>query len=319
MADKGARVIIVTKKVKGHAAHHGGAWKVAYADFVTAMMALFMVLWLLSQTDVETRQKLSEYFRTGMFSGAPSLVMGGTGINETGFLDAKGGVLQFEQKTLLTGADSVKEALMQAEQTNSQLSGLMQQVDIQVTEQGLLIQILDGGEDLLFDLSSSELKPRLKALLEAIAPVLGELRNQIQVHGHTDARPFPAGVTRSNWDLSYERANSARKVLDEHGLRPGQVSGVFSHASSSPYVRDDPFSPKNRRLAILAVRRGGEDLASRGIGSDVPKAPNAGTKAEPKRPAADGTIRLRMKNEVPAVAPRAAAGNSVAPAPAVNR
>ncbi|MGC4064297.1 MAG: flagellar motor protein MotB [Polyangiaceae bacterium] len=317
MADKGARVIIVTKKVKGHAAHHGGAWKVAYADFVTAMMALFMVLWLLSQTDVETRQKLSEYFRTGMFSGAPSLVMGGTGINETGFLDAKGGVLQFEQKTLLSGAESVKEALMQAEQANSQLSGLMKQVDIQVTEQGLLIQILDGGQDLLFDLSSSELKPRLKSLLEAIAPILGKLRNQIQVHGHTDARPFPAGVNRSNWDLSYERANAARKVLDEHGLRPGQVSGVFSHASSSPYVKDDPFSPKNRRLAILAVRRGAEDLASRGIGTDVSKDASTEVKVEPKRSTSDGTIRLRMKPDD--AARRVPAGPPAARAPAEER
>jgi chemotaxis protein MotB len=317
MADKGARVIIVTKKVKGHAAHHGGAWKVAYADFVTAMMALFMVLWLLSQTDVETRQKLSEYFRTGMFSGAPSLVMGGTGINETGFLDAKGGVLQFEQKTLLSGAESVKEALMQAEQANSQLSGLMKQVDIQVTEQGLLIQILDGGQDLLFDLSSSELKPRLKSLLEAIAPILGKLRNQIQVHGHTDARPFPVGVNRSNWDLSYERANAARKVLDEFGLRPGQVSGVFSHASSSPYVKDDPFSPKNRRLAILAVRRGAEDMASRGIGSDVSKDASPSANADAKKPAADGTIRLRLKPDD--TARRAPAPAPAAPTPDVER
>jgi chemotaxis protein MotB len=274
MADKGARVIIITKKAKGHAAHHGGAWKVAYADFVTAMMALFMVLWLLSQTDSVTKQKLSEYFRTGMFSGAPSIVMGGTGVTDSGFLDAKGGVLQFEQKTLLTGADAIKEALQAAKGTSEQMAVVMDRVDVQVTEQGLLIQILDGSDELLFGLSSAELKPRLQKLLELIAPALGKLDNDIQVHGHTDARPFPSGVNRSNWDLSFERANAARKVLEEFGLRPGQVSGVFAHGSSAPFVKDDPFSPKNRRLAILAVRRGAEDVVSRGVPSDrAPKTP----------------------------------------------
>lgn len=295
MPDKGARVIIVTKKVKGHAAHHGGAWKVAYADFVTAMMALFMVLWLLSQTDSETKQKLSEYFRTGMFSGAPSIVMGGTGVTDSGFLDAKGGVLQFEQKTLLAGADSVKEALEAAKSANASLSELLDRIDVQVTDQGLLIQILDGSDELLFGLSSAELKPRLQQLLEVIGPILGKLSNQIQLHGHTDARPFPPGTNRSNWDLSYERANAARKVLEDNGLRPGQVSGVYAHGSSSPYVKDDPFSPKNRRLAILAVRHGAEELASRGIKSKV-----VTPKVDAKRP----MLLLKQPERPPAGLPK---------------
>ncbi len=264
MADKGARVVYIVKKSKGEA-HHGGAWKVAYADFVTAMMALFIVLWLLSQTDQETRQKLSEYFRTGMFSGAPALVMGGSGVNDGAFLDAKGGVLQFEQQSLLNGAEAVREAVMQAIKNNSELAGLMKDVDIKVTEEGLLIQILDGSQDLLFDLSSAELKPRLKSLLEAIAPVLGKLKNQIQVHGHTDARPFPAAAGRTNWELSFDRANSARRTLESHGIRPGQLSGVFAHGSVSLYVKDSPLDPRNRRLAILAVRRGAEEFVAKGL------------------------------------------------------
>lgn len=274
MADKGARVIIITKKAKGHG-HHGGAWKVAYADFVTAMMALFMVLWLLSQTDQVTKQKLSEYFRTGMFQGAPSVVMGGSGIQENGFLDTNAGVLQFEAKTLQSGADAITEALEAAKKANSELSGLIHQVDIQVNDLGLMIQILDGGDELLFDLSSSELKPKLKLLLALIAPILGKLNSQIQLHGHTDARPFPPGVNRTNWDLSYERANAARRELEDHGLVPGQVVGVFAHGASSPYVKDDPFNPKNRRLAILAVRRHAVAPATRG-------APNATKAGDPK-------------------------------------
>jgi chemotaxis protein MotB len=268
MVDKGARVIVITKKAKGEASH-GGAWKVAYADFVTAMMALFIVLWLLAQTDQQTRQKLSEYFRTGMFSGAPALVMGGSGVADGAFLDAKGGVLQFEQQSLLSGAEAVREALMQAVKRNSELAGLMKDVDIKVTEDGLLIQILDGSQDLLFDLSSAELKPRLKSLLEAIAPVLGKLKNQIQVHGHTDARPFPAAAGRTNWELSFDRANNARRVLESHGLRQGQLSGVFAHGSASPYIKDNPLDSRNRRLAILAVRRGAEDFAAKGIAPKV--------------------------------------------------
>ncbi len=280
MADKGARVIIITKKAKGHA-HHGGAWKVAYADFVTAMMALFIVLWILSQTDQSTRQKLSEYFRTGMFSGAPSLVMGGTGVQDNGFLDAKGGVLQFEQRTLVNGADSVKEALVAAQKSDGAAAAALGQVEVEVTEQGLLIQILDGGEDFLFELSSAELKPRLKRLLEIIAPALGKLRNEIQVHGHTDARPFPSGANRTNWDLSFLRADAARRTLEGSGVRPGQIVGVFSHGSSTPYVKDDPFASRNRRLAILAVRRGAEDFVSRGLqtGGNANDAPASNVEA----------------------------------------
>jgi len=268
MADKGARVIIITKKAKG-GAHHGGAWKVAYADFVTAMMALFIVLWLLSQTDEITRQKLSEYFRTGMFSGAPALVMGGSGVADGAFLDAKGGVLQFEQQSLLAGAEAVREALVQAMKSNSELAGLMKDVDIKVTEQGLLIQILDGSQDLLFDLSSADLKPRLKKFLEVIAPALGKLKNQIQVHGHTDGRPFPAGAGRTNWELSFDRANNARRILETHGLRDGQLSGVFAHGSASLYITKNPLDSRNRRLAILAVRRGAEDFAAKGVKPQV--------------------------------------------------
>jgi chemotaxis protein MotB len=162
----------------------------------------------------------------------------------------------------------------------------MKDVDIKVTEQGLLIQILDGSQDLLFDLSSAELKPRLKKLLEAIAPVLGKLKNQMQVHGHTDARPFPVAAGRTNWELSFDRANNARRTLEANGLRPGQLAGVFAHGSVSPYVKDSPLDPRNRRLAILAVRRGAEEFAAKGVaatplqktaGANVPRVQKAPT------------------------------------------
>jgi len=263
----GGRVIIIKKKSKGHGGHHGGAWKVAYADFVTAMMAFFMVMWLLAQTDQTTRQQLSEYFRTGVFAGAPSVLNGGSGIQNKGYFDVVGkSMMQPEQAAFERVAAAVRAAMQRSMAEDVRLKALAQNLKVSVTEDGLLIQILDGsGDDLLFDRSSAELKPRLNELLAIIAPVLGRLDNTIQVHGHTDAKPFPAGSNRSNWQLSFERADAARLVLEKHGLKKGQVGGVFAHGSSALYDQKDPFAPENRRLAILAVRRGMEKYAAHGM------------------------------------------------------
>jgi chemotaxis protein MotB len=263
----GGRVIIIKKKGKGHGGHHGGAWKVAYADFVTAMMAFFMVMWLLAQTDQQTRQQLSEYFRTGVFSGAPSVLNGGSGIQNKGYFDVVGqSQIQPEQMAFERVAAAVRAQMQRSMAEDPALKKLAQQLKVSVTEEGLLIQILDGtGDDLLFDRSSAELKPRLDELLAAIAPILGRLDNKIQVHGHTDAKPFPAGSNRSNWQLSFERADQARLVLERNGLNKGQVGGVFAHGSSALYDPKDPYAPENRRLAILAVRRGMEKYAAQGM------------------------------------------------------
>ncbi len=261
----GPKVIVIKKKAKGHGGGHGGAWKVAYADFVTAMMALFMVMWLLSQTDQETRQKLSEYFRTGMFSGAPSVLNGGSGIQDRAFFDVVGrSSMQPESAAFEQIALAVRARLQRTTDENPELKDLAKHVHVSVTEDGLLITIFDGGRDTVFDSSSSELKPKLIELLEFLAPVLGRLDNQIQLHGHTDARSFPKGSNRSNWQLSFERADAARAVLERSGLRKGQVAGVFAHGDSALLNTKEPFAPENRRLAILAVRRGLEKVAASG-------------------------------------------------------
>jgi chemotaxis protein MotB len=261
----GPKVIIIKKKAKGHGGHHGGAWKVAYADFVTAMMALFMVMWLLSQTDQETRQKLSEYFRTGMFSGAPSVLNGGSGVQDRAFFDVVGrSSMQPEAAAFEQIALAVRAKMQRTTDENPELKDLAKNVRVSVTEDGLLITIIDGGKDLMFDSSSSELRPRLVALLEVLAPVIAQLDNQIQVHGHTDGRSFPKGSNRTNWQLSFERADNARAVLERSGLRKGQVAGVFAHGDSALINTKEPFAPENRRLALLAVRRGLEKVAARG-------------------------------------------------------
>jgi chemotaxis protein MotB len=279
----GPRIVIVKKIVKGHAAHHGGAWKVAYADFVTAMMALFMVLWLLSQTDQETRSELSEYFRTGVFSGAPSILNGGSGIQNKAFFDVVGSShTQPEQVSFERVSLAVRAQLTQMAGEDAQIKEVGDQIKVSVTEEGLLIQILDGGQNLLFDLSSAELKPKLIDILARIAPVLARLDNQIQVHGHTDARPFPAGSGRSNWQLSFERADRARAVLEKNGLRAGQISGVFAHGATALMKPDEPFAPENRRLSILAVRRGMEKVAARGQATEASEAPKTKAKVDSK-------------------------------------
>jgi chemotaxis protein MotB len=247
---------------------------VAYADFVTAMMAFFMVMWLLAQTDQQTRQQLSEYFRTGVFSGAPSVLNGGSGIQNKAYFDVVGqSSIQPESQAFERVAAAVRAAMQRSMSEDPALKKLAQQLKVSVTEEGLLIQILDGsGDDLLFDRSSSELKPRLDQLLAAIAPILGRLDNKIQVHGHTDAKPFPAGSNRSNWQLSFERADAARLVLEKNGLTKGQIGGVFAHGSSALYNAKDAFAPENRRLAILAVRRGMETYAAQGVNAKAPAA-----------------------------------------------
>ncbi len=264
----GDQPIIIVKKVKGHGGHHGGAWKVAYADFVTAMMALFIVLWLLSQTDQSTRQRISQYFRTGVLSGSNSVLAGGTGVEDKGFLDVKGTNAEPSEDDRLHDAEkSIRKQLAALAGNDKDFAALQGHIQVTVTDFGLLVQIMDGGDDLIFDLSSAELKPELVKILTDLAPVLAKLDNQLQVHGHTDGRPFPAGSTRSNWGLSFERADRARAVLEKAGVRPGQITGVFAHASNAPLVKDS-MAPANRRLAILAVRKGFEAAIAYGMLKD---------------------------------------------------
>jgi chemotaxis protein MotB len=247
----GPDVIIIKKKAKGHAAH-GAAWKVAYADFVTAMMALFMVLWLVSQTDQKLKKSLSDYFRTGVFSGAPSLLEGGSGVSDRGFVDTHDDEPAITPIVLERDAEALRGAVNNAV-ASPELKGLADLVTVKVTENGILLQIAEGRDDLIFDLSSSALKPELVKLLADIAPTLATLGYALEFHGHTDARPFPAGSGKSNWNLSFQRADAARSELERNGVPPGLIAGVYAHGSTMPIVKD-PKSPMNRRLAIFARR-----------------------------------------------------------------
>ena len=185
--------IIVIKKVKGGHGHHGGAWKVAYADFVTAMMSLFMVLWLVSQTSESTKAEVSQYFRTGVFSGS-SGVLSGSAYGIQGDIEAEeappAGEMG-EEIGLRRAAAETLEALNKLAKNDPQTRVMLTNVIVKVTETGLLVQILDGGAEMSFDRSSSALKPALIEVLEQLGPILARLENKIQIQGHTDAKPFP--------------------------------------------------------------------------------------------------------------------------------
>ena len=245
----GTNVIIIKKKTKVQRVHNA-AWKVAYADFVTAMMALFIVLWLMAQTDKELQKEISEYFRTGVFSGAPSILEGGTGLLDKGFVDVQGDDVE---PNVEANAEAIRATIRSAITSDPALEGMTDAVQVTVTADGLLITFTDNSEDLLFDLSSSELKRPLVQVLEGIAPLLTRTGYRLRIQGHTDARPFPPGSARSNWSLSFERADKARRVLELEGFPDEKLVGVFAHGASAPLDPADPKNAANRRLSILAL------------------------------------------------------------------
>ena len=251
--------VIIKKKKGGHAAYHGSAWKVAYADFVTAMMALFIVLWLLTQADTRLRQQIAQYFREqGVLSGGAVIhPESNEARSREPKVVAQDLVLvqgQAEQERLEAEKKEIDEGLKKAAQENPELAGLRDQVIVQVTDAGLSIQVVDKGRNLLFDLASAELKPGLVQLLKHLAGQLGHLPNHVQIGGHTDSRPFAPNSAITNWELAFARANAARRVLEANGLWPGQINRVIGYADSEPLVPENPLADENRRLSILAQR-----------------------------------------------------------------
>ena len=250
------------KKVEGGHGHHGGAWKVAYADFVTAMMALFMVLWLLASTDQQSRKEISNYFRTGLVpqvdlstkgsaqtvsvfesAAAPAPAGGGSGTG-TGTGDQQG-------DARIQTANELVKVMNKLAAVDSELAAVMRNVRIEVMPEGILIEAVDEDKGLLFESSSSKLNEPLERFLRALGPAIAALDHPIEINGHTDARPFAAGARISNWDLSYLRAAAAREILEGSGVAANQVVGVFARGASQLYVPSDPLAAQNRRLSIL--------------------------------------------------------------------
>ncbi|MGC9291676.1 MAG: flagellar motor protein MotB [Acidobacteriaceae bacterium] len=230
------RPIIVLKRKGGHCAHHGGAWKVAYADFVTAMMALFIVLWLMN-TSVHIRKAVAGYFND------PSGKSSDTGTDRAGSSD--------NMPLTKTDIEHLKEQLQQSIRKQGDLSKLKNQIEMTVTPEGLRIELLESKKGTFFTNGSAALNGNGKELLRLLAQQLGQVPNRIAIEGHTDSQPFASGDGYSNWELSADRANAARRLMQADGLRSDQVSQVRGYADQFLRVPQDPLDPSNRRISII--------------------------------------------------------------------
>ncbi len=236
------------KKAKGHGAHHGGAWKVAYADFVTAMMALFLVLWLVSQADTKLKESIANYFRSpGVFDSTDGGILSQAKkvSKEPSSLTSKD-----DEQTLF----SVAQTLQKKFQTRPEFTKYKEQVRIDVTEEGLRIQLIDKAERVSFPSGSAELTVEAKAILEEIAEDICALPNKINIGGHTDSYVFPSEKGYTNWELSADRANAARRVLESMCVKPEQIHRIIGYADTEPLIPDDPFAQANRRISITVLR-----------------------------------------------------------------
>lgn len=227
--------IIIIKKKGGHAGHHGGAWKVAYADFVTAMMALFIVLWLLSSSE-DVKKAIAGYFRDPKGHGKQlGSAMGGSG----------------ESLTLSkSNMSALKDKLEQAMKQSPQFEKLKDYVQMTVTGEGLRIELLETEKGMFFETGKPAPTDTGRDLLIKLAEELGKMKNSILVEGHTDSKQYQK-AEYSNWELSADRANSARKIMQENGLRADQVTQVRGFADQQLRVPDKPEDPSNRRVSII--------------------------------------------------------------------
>ncbi len=266
------------KKVDGGHGHHGGAWKVAYADFVTAMMALFMVLWLLASTDAASRKEISNYFRTGILPEG-DLAMNHAAqikpsvVEESGTPPPSEEEASFDNKA--EAAKQISDKLGRLAALDEGLAAVIRNVKIKITPEGVLVETVDEGDNLLFDLSSARLGQELQRFLKAFAPMVVKLGRPVEINGHTDARAFPKGSKVNNWDLSYQRAAAAREIFEQNGVPKTQIVGLFARGSSQLYDPKNPLASQNRRLSFLLRITSGDDKTMKvdqiGEGSHIAK------------------------------------------------
>ncbi|MGD8777647.1 MAG: flagellar motor protein MotB [Ignavibacteria bacterium] len=247
--DNSAPIIIKKGKKKGEG-HHGGAWKVAYADFVTAMMALFIVLWILGQSE-EVKESVSHYFNnpTGVALGSgPSALDGrsNTFMEETVMYEMK--LKEMETERLKSMGESIIKQL----EKNATFLDIMDQIDVTVTDEGLRIELMETNKESFFDLSTAVLKDNAEKMLTSIGEQLSTLNNKIVIEGHTDSRQFPGGALGyTNYELSTDRANTARRTLVNAGIQMNQIDEVRGYADNRLINPDDPFDASNRRISII--------------------------------------------------------------------
>ena len=227
---------IIIKRKAAHSAHHGGAWKVAYADFVTAMMALFIVLWLMSSSD-PVRRAVAGYFNDPRGRSADS------GTDRSGAADN----LPITKENI----SQLKDRLESSIRKINDLKSISNQVEMTVTPEGLRIDLLESKNGTFFESGSSQLNANGVELLKLLAAQMGNIPNSISIEGHTDSKPFSASSGYSNWELSTDRANAARRMMQDAGLRPNQVSQVRGYADQKLRLPQHPLDPSNRRISLI--------------------------------------------------------------------
>jgi chemotaxis protein MotB len=300
-------IILIKRRKKGGGGHHGGSWKVAYADFVTAMMAFFMVMWLSATMPQEKLGGIADYFKNPsavqgrtstavqgkmgpggagdtpikMFSqvrnppGAGDAKIPGVGNGKTADTDAARKAIEKADKQKL---EVLKQMLQKAIAQSQALAPFKDQLLIDITPEGLRIQIIDAQNRPMFDLGSPELRDYTRTILVELAKYIDQVPNRVAISGHTDTTPYAAKNGYSNWELSTERANAARRALIEGGMREEKLARVVGLSSSVPFNRRDPADPKNRRISLVVLSQEAERIAAE---SDTPRIAGDGRPNDP--------------------------------------
>lgn len=290
MADEGLRPIIVKRIKKSGGGHSGGAWKIAYADFVTAMMAFFLLMWLLGSTAKGDLQGISEYFKTplkvamagGSGSGDSSSVLPGGGRD----LTRQDGQLKKGENDVVKKSFNLRTAQAELEKAEAaRLKELKKRIEaaidnspslrqykkqllLDITTEGLRIQIVDEKNRPMFALARAELQPYTRDILREIGKTLNDVPNKISLSGHTDATPYVSGEKGySNWELSADRANASRRELIAGGMDESKMLRVVGLSSAVLLDKEDPFNPINRRISIIVMNKKAEDAVEKDSGA----------------------------------------------------
>jgi chemotaxis protein MotB len=248
----GKKVVIIKKKIIAGGGHHGGSWKVAYADFVTAMMAFFMVMWILGMDD-KTKQAIEGYFANPVgykkgYGAGSSPLSTGTSPTSVQRTPLRLIVRSTEQRTF----EDLRKSILSKLEANDSLKKLNASWDVQVTQEGLRIELVEGEKgDTYFPSGSAKMKPVTALALQLVGSELATLQHPVILEGHTDAAPFGKDASYTNWELSADRANAARRVLESAGLDKERVQEVRGLGATQLRVPNDPMAAANRRISIL--------------------------------------------------------------------
>ena len=262
-----APILVIKKKKGGHGGHHGGAWKVAYADFVTAMMSLFIVLWLMG-SDEEVKKAIASYFNDPTGTGK----LTGTTVAGTG------NAIELPKEDM----GKLKEKLQEALMTMPNFRSLKDNVEMTITPDGLRIELLETDAGMFFESGRPIPTESGADLLGRLAEELGKLPNHVLIEGHTDSKPFTGDGSYSNWELSADRANSARKLMEAHGIKPEQVAQVRGFADRQLRHPDDPENASNRRISVIVQYLPAPPGAEKESAAEGKGEAKGETKGEPK-------------------------------------